>query len=220
VVFEGGYEKVCSAGALRSGSVKNPYYPSVHGVGFLGVGEHITSKNKILTKESIVWRGMLQRCYDEKFLIRHPSYTDNFVNPSFHNFQIFAEWCQSAVGFGNDRWQLDKDIIYKGNKEYSPEACCFIPAQINNLIINNKSCRGSLPIGVSFHKEKRKFTASCQNGAGRQEELGTFNTPEEAFSVYKERKESTIKDVANTWKGVIDPRVYSSLLSWTIDIGD
>lgn len=45
-------------------------------------------------------------------------------------------------------------------------------------------------------------------------------TPEEAFAVYKREKEKYIKEVANKWKDQIDPRVYESLMNWTIEITD
>lgn len=57
-------------------------------------------------------------------------------------------------------WALDKDILVKGNKIYSPETCCFVPQEINNLFTKRKSCRGTLPIGVKYIKENKKFSAS------------------------------------------------------------
>lgn len=219
VEFEDGYRKTCQASALRQGNVKNPYYPSVQGVGFLGEGPYITSKNKVLTQESITWRGMLQRCYDKKFLLKHPTYENNYTSVSFHNFQNFAHWCQSAIGFTNKSWCLDKDIILRHNKEYSEDLCAFVPHEINNLLINNKVCRGELPIGVSYHKEKRMYSASCHKN-GKQLEIGMYREPLEAFEAYKIFKENTIKDVANRWKDQVDFRVYESLMLWQVNLGD
>ena len=48
--------------------------------------------------------------------------------------------------------------------------------------------------------------------------LGRFDTPEEAFQAYKQVKESYIKEVAEKWKGDIDPRVYEALMNWTVEI--
>lgn len=219
VQFEDGYVKICSANALRNGNVKSPFYPSVQGMGFLGEGPYITSKNKILTQESITWRGMLQRCYDNKFLLKHPSYKDNFVSQEFLNFQNFAHWCQSAIGFNNTGWCLDKDIIFKGNKIYSERTCCFIPHEINNLFINSKVCRGQYPVGVSFNKNTGRYSASCHKN-GKQITVGEYETPEQAFIAYKIFKEIVIKEVAEKWKDQIDIRVYDSLMLWSIDVED
>jgi len=215
VEFSDGYRKIVRADSLRVGNVKNPYHPSVQGVGYIGEGIFVTSKNKLLTKESVVWRSVLQRCYDPKFLQRHPTYTENYVNPYFHNFQNFAEWCNNSVGFKNEGWNLDKDIILRGNKEYGPDTCAFVPSSINNLIISNRSCRGEFPIGVSFNKVRNLFIASCRID-NRQVEVGVFNDPLEAFLSYKSTKEAEIRKVANQWKQLIDPRVYESLMLWEV----
>lgn len=215
VQFDGGWKKVCQLSAVKSASIKNPYHPSVFGVGFLGEGPYITSKNKILTQESITWRGMLQRCYDEKFLVRHPSYTENYVCDDFHNYQNFAGWCQFTQGFGNKSWCLDKDIIIRGNKEYNEYSCCFVPHEINNLIISSKSCRGDMPIGVYYRKKENTYSASC-NKNGKQVTIGRYKTEAEAFNAYKLFKEQYIRQVATKWKNEIDVRVYESLMQWEV----
>ena len=50
--------------------------------------------------------------------------------------------------------------------------------------------------------------------------LGGFDTPEEAFLAYKQAKEAYIKEVANKWKGQIDPKVYEALMNWNVEITD
>ena len=50
--------------------------------------------------------------------------------------------------------------------------------------------------------------------------LGTFNTLEEAFYVYKREKEKYIKEVADKWKDHIDIRVYEALMNYEISIDD
>ena len=50
---------------------------------------------------------------------------------------------------------LDKDILYKGNKEYAPDKCIFVPERINKLFLKNDADRGDLPIGVTYHKNKK-----------------------------------------------------------------
>lgn len=50
--------------------------------------------------------------------------------------------------------------------------------------------------------------------------IGYFTDPQSAFVVYKQAKESYIKEVAETWKDKIDPRVYDALNNWTIEVTD
>ena len=53
-----------------------------------------------------------------------------------------------------------------------------------------------------------------------QEYLGAYDCPTKAFLVYKDAKEAFIKEVANKWKGKIDPRVYEALLNYQVEITD
>ncbi|CAI8406534.1 MAG: Uncharacterised protein [Cryomorphaceae bacterium] len=52
---------------------------------------------------------------------------------------------------------------------------------------------------------------------GRVRGLGLFKTPEEAYQTYKKFKEQLCKDLANKWRGQIDPRVYSAMMVWVVD---
>jgi len=88
--------------------------------------------------------------------------------------------------------ELDKDILFKGNKVYSPEICCFVPHVINTLFLNCKKNRGDLPLGVHFDKSKGKYRAEM-SFMGEQIKLGTFDTVETAFAKYKEYKGDFIK---------------------------
>ena len=69
---------------------------------------------------------------------------------NYSNFKVWYD--QNRIkGMALD---LDKDILFKGNKVYSPETCCFVPHAINTLFLNGKKNRGDLPLGVHFDKSK------------------------------------------------------------------
>ena len=115
-------------------------------------------------------------------------------------------------------WELDKDILIKGNKIYSPETCAFVPAEINGIFTKTNSKRGVYPIGVSLHKEGRFQAKVLKNK--KQAYIGLFDTPEEAFQAYKKAKEEYIKEVADKWKDKIDPRVYEAMYNYQVEITD
>lgn len=164
-------------------------------------------------------RGMNERCYSEKYHHKYPSYIGCEISDNFKNFDYFYEWCCTQIGFGNKDWHLDKDILVKGNKLYSEETCCFVPQEINALIVLQKSTRGSLPIGVRYNKMFNLYYSSMRV-FGLNKDLGMHTAPEEAFYAYKEGKEEHIKEVANKWKDQIDVRVYNALMNWTIEVTD
>ena len=105
-----------------------------------------------------------------------------------------------------DGFELDKDLLIKGNKVYSESTCVFIPQEINLLLTKSTARRGKHLIGVCWHKANKAFVAVVCKNKGKREHLGLFNTELEAFNAYKQAKESFIKEQANKWKGKIDER--------------
>lgn len=187
------------------------YRPSVYGIGFMGAGEYVSKVDGKHTPAYKTWHGMLRRCYCPKSLARYPTYIGCTVHPDWHNFQVFAEWFERQ--YWAECWHLDKDLISDGNKVYSEETCVFLPQQLNTLLTDSGASRGDLPQGVSRHG--RGYQAQL-NVDGKLHYLGTYQTPEEAFQAYKFAKESNVKRMAEQYRGLIDPRVYDSLMRYEV----
>ena len=210
---ETGYETVTHMSQVRNGQVKDRLLPTAFGVGV--VGDEITKVNGKFLKEYDLWRGMLRRCYDTNLHKRRSTYLNCTVSDNFKHYPFFKGWCSKQIGFGNENWHLDKDILVKGNKVYSEDTCCFVPPEINILLTSRKSKIGNCLIGVSYRKAQDKFIARVDK-AGKTQYLGTFTTEMEAFQAYKEAKEAYIKELANKWKDQIDSRVYEVLMNWEV----
>ena len=105
---------------------------------------------------------------------------------------------------------LDKDILCKGNKVYSRETCIFVPERINTLFVKKDNARGNDPIGV-YQLPSGNYRAQCNNEYGKSVYLGVYSTEEEAFQVYKQYKEKIIKEVIDSYEGVIPEPQYSRL---------
>ena len=213
------YETVARLGHIKSGSVKDPYSPSVYGVGITGVKYPITI-NCVHTKEYDLWYSMLRRCYSDTLKKRYPTYEDCEVSENFKSYEYFYEWCQKQIGFSMDGFELDKDLLLKGNKFYSENTCIFIPSEINSLLTKSTASRGEHLIGVYFNKKSKAFVAMVSRNKGQPEYLGLFKTEIEAFNAYKEAKESFVKEQAEKWKDKIDSRAYNALLNYQVAIID
>jgi len=208
------------SGNINCGKVRNPNYikesnslsKSVCEIGYLGIGKYTSLNNNFYH----IWTSMLQRCYDTKNQQRYSTYSDCSVDPIWHNFQTFAEWCSlnHIEGFA-----MDKDILIKGNKIYSSNTCCFVPRQINQLFTKCNSLRGQYSIGVRFNKLKNKFQ-SIITICGQHKNLGSFDTPEEAFNKYKFVKEDYIKRMSNKYKSQLEDNVYQALMNYIVEITD
>lgn len=205
---------------FKNGSIKNPFYPSVCGIGFLGEGKYNASFNGKHTKEYVLWKNMLKRCYDNKYQEKLPTYKECTVCKEWYNFQNFAKWFyNNYYEVESERMELDKDILVKGNKIYSPETCVFVPQNINKLFTKRQNDRGNLPIGLKYNK-KLKIQVSCDIGNNKRKHLGYYNTIEEAFMVYKEFKESYIRQVADEYKNKIPEKLYNALYSYKVEFDD
>ena len=218
-----GYEATVELGHIKSGSIKDPHSPSVFGVGILGT-RYPSSVNGVHTKEYKLWTGMLQRCYSDSFKKKRPTYEDCKCSENFKSYEYFYEWCNKQIGFNNEGWHLDKDLLtkgnIKGNKVYSETTCVFIPNEINILLTKCTASRGKYLIGVCWCNTHKAFKAQVSKSKGKREHLGYFNTELEAFNAYKVAKESFVKEQAENWKDKIDGRAYEALMNYQVEITD
>ena len=212
-------------GNFKKGKIKCPYDKSVFGVGYLGVGKYKVRENDEVTRVYNTWHSMLQRCYDKKYHEKYPTYKNCKVCKEWLNFQNFAKWYEeNYYEVGNEKMCLDKDILIKHNKVYSPDTCVFVPHTINMLFTKNNSKRGESVIGTSPTKNG-KYKVYCnllnpKTGKSKQEYLGRYYTEIEAFQVYKYYKEKNIKEVADYYFGRIPKKLYQGLYMYEVEIDD
>ena len=124
-----------------------------------------------------------------------------------------------ALDLKGQVFQLDKDILLKGNKIYSEDTCCFVPQEINTFYTKSKKIRGLYVVGVSFDKKLQKFVAVLSVD-GKSRTLGYFDNEWSAFLAYKKAKESRAKELAEKWRGQIDDRVYEKLMNYKVLLTD
>ena len=82
---------------------------------------------------------------------------------------------------------LDKDFLVRGNCEYGPDSCMFVPQEVNSFLVLRGNDRGTTPLGVSFNKAHKKYVSRINQGRTRLQ-LGYFKTPEEAHRAWQEAK--------------------------------
>ena len=222
-------------GYFKNGQCKNPFFASVYGYGYLGIDKNgNVPKTKefkdgkwCVTWEYNKWMNMLKRCFDNKLKEKESTYKDVSCCKRWLCFANFLE--DFAILKNEYNWnvdeklQLDKDILSKGNKLYSLENCVLVPDWINLLFTKRDNDRGSYPIGVSYHKGAKKYQAQCRINE-KLTCLGLYSTIKEAFNAYKQAKEQEIKRVANECvsKGYItqESRLYNAMMGYQIKIDD
>ncbi|BBL00351.1 hypothetical protein A3BBH6_05870 [Alistipes onderdonkii subsp. vulgaris] len=185
----------------------------IYGVGTLGFGKYDTVTNSFAYKS---WFNILERCYNHAN--KYKSYQDCIVCEEWKNFQNFAEFYYGDH-YRKNGWHLDKDLLVKKNRIYSPERCAYVPPEINKMLVKRYIHRGNTPIGVVY-ESKRKTYKATMHCYGKTHNLGRYHTVEEAFYAYKKAKELHIREVAEKYKGDISPRVYDALINYTVEITD
>lgn len=126
------YRKHSNYDNFKKGAIKNPYFISVYGVGYIGEPTRDYSKREIM-----LWRDMLGRCYSVKRLERCSSYEEATVCERWLCFANFLEDLPLIEGYElwrdnpNQGIALDKDIKGNGTKIYCLEHCSFISNEDN-----------------------------------------------------------------------------------------
>lgn len=212
VVFENtGYEKSVSKCELAKGNIRDNFAETVCGFGISDIPSRVNGEK---TYTYIRWLAMIKRCYGNNVGRVVENYKDCQVSQQFKRLSDFSTWAESQVGFGNDGWGLDKDILVKGNKIYSPDTCCFVPPEINSIFTFGNRANNEKLLGVKKCSENVLIAQTSLNG--KYKHLGSFKNENEAFNCYKMFKEDRIKYLAFKWRDDIDKKVYDALMSWEV----
>ena len=211
-----GFKTTAAFNNIKKGAVKDPYFPNIYGVGFVGAGKYQTRINSIQSTSYKRWKEMLNRCYNPK-CESYKNYGERgvYVCTEWHNYQNYAEWYETNCP--DEKFVVDKDILNKGNNCYCPEYCCFVPVEINTALTSRRRCRGNFPIGV---REKDGKIIAQITYLGEKLHLGTFDSIESAFNAYKLKKEECLRAYAEMYKDKISTSVYNALYNYKVEITD
>jgi len=155
----------------------------------------------------VTWTNMLNRCYGKKYKEKQPTYAGCYVQESWKYFMTFRAW---MIHQNWEDKQLDKDILFPGNREYGVDSCVFVDRKVNSFMNEHKNSSGEWPVGVNFNKGKGKFQAACCNViTGKQQHLGYFACPEVAHKAWLSFKLEQAKILASEQT---DPRVAKALI--------
>lgn len=206
-----GYSYLVNRGNLSKGSFRDPLAQTIYNIGYTGVGEYSPGKNR---RTFNVWVKMIERCYSETCQKRTPTYIGCSVSEDWYNFQNFASWYTNHPGSALQGYELDKDLLFSGNKIYSAKTCTLIPKAINIALQEHRSNCGKYPPGVYYKKTNKNFIAQLAYGDGVQKHLASCSTPEQAREIYLKAKKEHLKYLAEFYSNEITHEAYTALLNW------
>lgn len=173
------------------GSIKNPYYPTIYGVGCIGTKYSAVVNGKVC-KEYYTWKGMLKRCYSNKYKQRYSTHDNSTVCEEWLCYENFYDWIYEQSNAENflkgSNWILNRKIIDKNNEIYSPEYCCLVPRNVEGLF--------------------------------KKRELNLEYATESMLRMYEEQMENKIKRVAKEEfnNGNISEQCYEAMMNYKIDL--
>ena len=201
-------------------------FNKVYGHGICDI-KNLYDENGKQLKVYETWKGMFRRCYSEKWHDKEETYKDCEVCEEWWLFSNFKKWYdENYYQIDNEQMSLDKNILHKGNKIYSPENCVFVNQIINNLFTKNNKIRGDLPIGIKRNKcSKNKYVSQLSYydfniKRKRRKTLGYSDSIEELFNKYKQAKEENIKRIADFYKDKIPKKLYDAMYNYEVEITD
>lgn len=164
----------------------------------------------VQTRLGKLHNNMTQRANKEgSHQMKHtPSYIGVSVSDEFSNAQAFCDWVVEQPGWELG-FQLDKDLLINGNREYSSEACCFIPGVINQVIKVKKDTKWSQIQRMASGKWKVTLNANNKSLS-----VGEYDTQEQGIQEYKEYRRKYVCKLAEEYKAHISDAAYFALLRW------
>lgn len=92
-----------------------------------------------------MWIHMIRRCYNKEIHENHPTYKNCTVQKELLYLSNFVNWIEQEEyyeDFVKDhsarKWSIDKDILYKGNKEYAIGKIKLVTLSENSSDANNR----------------------------------------------------------------------------------
>ena len=184
---------------LQKGELKNYFVPNKYN-GYTGCPSG-TYPSDLYDR----WNNILRRLYSGK--IGDPKwikYKDTLLDERWRSFDNFAKWYLYNISLLNQElginYEVDKDIIanvFNQPSMYGPDTCLLIPCKLNSII---GSIKGNSEFPGVIKNKKRFTTTLTIDGIKRY--FGTYDTPEEAYEIYKRVKKDRIMEVTNYFHSI------------------
>ena len=149
-------------------------------------------------KSCKVWISMRTRCC--KISKNNSTYKDCTICEEWFDFANFKKWFDNNYRYDLEekgiKLALDKDLLSKDKKNYSPDTCVFLPYNVNAFLSNKYKNNKSGYIGVTWHKNLNKWEARINDFETRKiKALGVYKDLEKAGKAYKDARKKEAEKV-------------------------
>ena len=193
----------------------------IYGVGLVDVDYKTQIFDVIDGKRKLIWicpfyekwKQMIRRCYSDKEKSKNQGYVGVTCCENWLSLQNFKNWMERQDYLFKDGTvlELDKDLLYKGNKIYSPSTCVFIHHKVNSFIFKEDFYAKDLPLGVTYDKRSGKYQVQCNDPFKRRPRHISYGRDEKLLhNLYLETKHKYACELADS-EYVTDERVAKAL---------
>ena len=191
------YTLIVRKDKILIGDFKDPYFPSVFDIGYLGnlEGTKMDSNGRRV-KYYRKWQDIFQRVIGHRYNngTRNHTYEGVSIDERWHCFRNFYDWCENtAISNYHEGFELDKDLF--NSKTYGPDTAIFLPRYLNVLLKSNRNSK--LSPGVTMNKnsgyDKVYYMSAISLNEGKNTWLSLSHNELDAYSIYFIIKKLTLE---------------------------
>jgi len=171
----------------------------IYGIGITDV-TYIVNKCPYYIK----WQQVVRRCVSHEYKSKRPNVYAELCD-DWNYFSKFKDW-MSKQQWANK--EIDKDLLVRGNRKYSPETCIFVEPRVNSFINDTRSKLTNLPKGCSKQANGKIIVQVRDWESGKRLYVGTFANVELAQVAWLQAKHRLSCALAKTQT---DVRVITAL---------
>ena len=202
------YTTIIRKESVVKGAVMYPYGKGKLG-GYRGEGKWDASATNPHYRH---WMSLFIRCYKSSDEWQ-PTYQDCEISEEWHNLQNFCDW--SVDNFPKDtfgmKWELDKDLLVKGNKTYGPATCCYLPKELNLFLARVDDVAIYEYTTTDNRILYRVWVRQGKKTVGDNNHyVGSYPSYEEALIVWGEKKKQRHTALCEKYKDILPTDVYTA----------
>jgi len=209
--LETGNQSIVTGTKINTGAVRDVFAKTVRGVGYIGNYNGVIRNNPFYQ----TWMSLLERIFSPVSIKKHPTYEGCTISDEWLCFDTFQKDCKKLIGYEEKEkytdinFEMDKDVLFHGNKHYSKENCIWLPRKLNSFCSNFYSTNKTGFEGVFITKHKRYRARVSINGISK--DIGFYKTPIEAYLEHCKVKLKVLEMYLTDDFPFLDERIKESL---------
>lgn len=201
-------------------AIRNIYSRIILGHGYLGKYAQNNNVDR-KSKPFVCWRNVLNRCYNQKYIAKHPQSKGSTIAEEWLNYSNFLDWYNQNY-YEVSQGQIMINTLLKSNsKHYCAKNCIFLPREINDVFAKYsiKQNDDSLPIDI-FVRDYTSYgkTFPVWQVSVSDRYIGIYSDRAEAMQVWQETKQNQLDTLIKKYETEMPQNVIDILKNYKFEI--